>query len=102
MSGVLDDEDRETEIEGLLVEDLECGGWRLCDELVDRSDAGHVIAYVEPCAAGYEVVWLSGPRRRQIFPRWSSVMTAAGRRLGGGASRGPVRPLRIRHLPPPG
>ncbi|RLK52638.1 hypothetical protein [Microbacterium telephonicum] len=102
MSDVLDDEDREEEdrtVPGLLVEELD-GGWRLCDDGVAGGDAAHVIAYVESIAAGFDVVWCTGPRRRQQFSRWTAVMDAAARHVGGHRSSGATAPVRIPHQPP--
>ncbi len=100
MSSVLDGENRAASGTALLVEPVS-GGWRLCDAAVPAGDAAHVIGYVEPIGEAFDVVWCTGPRRRQPFARWSDVVTAAERHLVRMESRGPTAPVRIPHLPPP-
>lgn len=88
---------------GQLLTVIEIGpdAWRLSDRRANGNDAGCVVAYVEKCGPWFEVVWMSGPRRRSRFESLDECLDAAETVLAEDAPSGASRPIPIPHLPPP-
>lgn len=75
--------------------------WRVCEAGVPENNALRVIAYVERCDGGFEVVWLRGPNRGVGFAdRLQSAVDEACGVLLSEATSSATRPIAISHLMP--
>lgn len=84
----------------LEVIEIDVGAWRLSDSRHSPSDAACVVAYVEKVGPWFEVVWMSGPRRRSRFDSLPECLEVAEQVLADDVPTGASRPIPIPHLPP--
>ena len=61
---------------------LDRRSWRVCDRRAGYSDPASLIGYVERIRAGYDVVWMVGPRTPSRFESLEAVLDSAVIRLG--------------------
>ncbi len=67
------------EKDGMRLEPLERGSWRLIDTEVDEHSVERVVAYVEEAALGhYEVVWINAGPEIRSYPSRSALLNEAG------------------------
>ncbi len=75
--------------------------WRLCDRLVDDHDAEYVVAYIERADAGFEAIWMRGPRRRSRQKTLEECVRRGEALLRAEETSRARRPVPIAHFPPP-
>ncbi|MBF4562119.1 hypothetical protein ITJ43_08185 [Microbacterium sp. VKM Ac-2870] len=75
--------------------------WRLCDRRVDDHDAEYVVAYIERGNAGFEAIWMRGPRRRSHQKTLQECVRRGEALVRAEETSRARRPVSIAHFPPP-
>lgn len=90
-----------TPVHRLVLEPLEEGTWRLCDQAAASSDAESVVAYVERRRDGqYEVTWVVSGIGGYLFASTVEILRAATAGLRPRIRSQAVKPIPIAHRPP--